>query len=100
MKKAFENAAGEVKWSDKIAPNGVKYVEMEGFIDDWFVKQLYSLDPGGDVELYVGLQGLFQKITGYGQVKIYENGAVSPLTLPIKHPEKIKNLIQSKRESL
>ena len=45
-------------------------------------------------------QSLFQKITGYGQVKIYENGAVSPLTLPIKHPEKIKNLIQSKKESL
>ncbi|MCQ2050029.1 MAG: hypothetical protein MJZ22_03375 [Candidatus Saccharibacteria bacterium] len=58
IEKAFENAFGEVKWSDKIAPNGVKYVEMEGFIDDWFVKQLYSLDPGGDVELYVGLQGL------------------------------------------
>lgn len=58
IEKAFENAFGEVKWSDKIAPNGVKYVEMEGIVDDWFIKQLYNLDPGGNIELYVGLQAL------------------------------------------
>lgn len=45
-------------------------------------------------------QSMFQKITGYGRVKIYGNGTVSSLTLPVKHPEKIKIFIQSKKESL
>ena len=58
IEKAFENAFGNVKWGDAISPSGVRYVEMVGTVDDWFIKKLYSIDPFGEVAYSVWAQSL------------------------------------------